>query len=674
MTNWARWIVPIISVSILGCGGGSTSLPPERPAGDISGVAHDGRIVDGDVRIYSYANGVKGDLLASSTTDENGAFSANFAASDQPVLVEVDGGHYIEEASDTRVRVKSGQGLLALSVYKSGQPLVVNVTPLTMLAVGLAQYKIANGEEVAKAIEASNTELLDIFGVRVTSTTPRDIRVPGEVTETGSETVSESTLYGFLLASFSSYTEWLAEKNDGAFHDQFPSISLARLMYDDIRVDGILDGIAGLNDKGEPKKLTFAGAELNQNVYRSAIAQHMLVTASSPANKTGLRASDLLSRATSVASSDAPVFPGSNNASLDLDGPVITAKDSPGLFYRGDIQYEVNISDQSGLRVVSFALDGVTLGDATDVTSPATVVIQTDDFSDGKHTLDVTAFDDVGNLGSESFTLWFDNTDPQFTVTSPTLTNQDSMVMTGTYEKSGSKITKFTVRGNNATLKADSTWSANVSLIAGNNPISIFIQDEANNISNSTVIVAMDNVIPGFAGGEVVYSDEVLFDIGNSLCYVDKLSNVSQGSPLYINKNKAAVSNSMPQQSFGLFDLEQAKIPFIRFYVTDQVIDGVSTAPSQIKVEMQYSLGAAVLAPYKTLSIHDDPDGGTDPYYLIPLASDYLHPDWTTSSPQDEHKIAIRLTDNAGNVRNFPFSFWTVFGDTDCSRQLGLGR
>lgn len=663
MTNWAHWIVPIISVSIFGCGGSSTSLPPERPAGDISGVAHDGRIVDGDVRIYSYASGVKGDLLASSTTDENGAFSANFAASDQPVLIEVDGGHYIEEASDTLVRVKSGQGLLALSAYKSGQPLTVNVTPLTMLAVGLAQYKIANGDDVAKAIEASNTELLDIFSVRVTSTTPRDIRVPGEVTET----VSESTLYGFLLASFSSYTAWLAEKNDGAFHEQFPSISLARLMYDDIRVDGILDGLSGLNDEGQPKQLTFAGAELNQNVYRSAIAQHMLVTASSPANKTGVTARNLEETATTFAANNASVFPGANPTSLDVKGPVIEPKDGVGSYYRGDIQYELDITDDSALRVVSFALDGVTLGDALDVNDPA-IVIHTADFSDGEHTLDVTAFDDVGNLGTQSIVLLFDNTNPQFKVTSANITNQSRFTMTGTYEKGGSNITLFQVQGKNATVNGDATWSADVLLTPGNNDISILIRDDANNSTESKAIIAMDTVIPGFSGGDVVYSDEALFDLGNALCYVGKLRSVSQSSPLYVNKNKAAVSNSVPSQNYGWFDLHKARVPFIRFYVIDQSLQGgASTAASSIKVEMQYSVGGAVLAPYKAISIHDDPNTGLDPYFLIPLATEFLHPNWLTSSPQDEHKIAVRLTDEAANVRDFSFSFWVVFGDNDCT-------
>lgn len=662
MSSGLRWIVFGVGLTIAACGGGGTDYPPQRPSGGISGVAHDGRIVEGNVRAYQFAGGQKGDLLGTATTDEQGAFTLEFVAPDQPIMVEVDGGRYVEEATNTTVSVKAGKGLTALGLYRSGEGLTINVTPLSLLATGLAEYKISTGIDAAQAIEQANSELADIFGIHVTATTPRDLRVAGETTTD----IDASTLYGFLLASFSSYTAWLADKNDNSFHDQYPSINLARVMYDDIRADGVLDGVAGVNGDGAPNVLTFAGAELNQNVYRSAMAQHMLVTASSPANKTGITARDLLARATTFASSSGPVFPGSNSAALDLEGPVITANDGLGVYYRGDIQFGVSVADQSPVSAVSFALDGATLGDAPDVNDPG-IVIRTADYADGEHTLDVTAFDDVGNLGSESFILLFDNTDPVFTVTSPTLTNQSRLTITGTYERGGSALSLFQVQGAAATVAGDGTWRANVRLNPGENPISILIRDEANNTTESTVFVSMDNLLPDFTGSDVIYSDEALFDLGSSTCYVGKLRSVASNAPLYFNKNKVVVTNVIPKQKFSWFDLHLSRIPFLRFYVIDRAVGGVSTPASQIKVEMQYSLGTNVLVPYKTLPIHDDPNTSADPYFLIPLASDYLHPSWTGSAPQDEHKITIRLTDNAGNSRSLNFSFWAVFGDADCT-------
>jgi len=125
------------------------TLPPERPFGTISGQAVAGPIANAQVTVYGFGNGTQGTRLGSAQTDDNGAYSIDIQAPSQIVLVEIRGGSYVEEASGTPVALADEQVLRAIGRYRSGQPLTLMVTPLTHMAVALAEYNIGNGMAVA---------------------------------------------------------------------------------------------------------------------------------------------------------------------------------------------------------------------------------------------------------------------------------------------------------------------------------------------------------------------------------------------------------------------------------------------------------------------------------------------------------------------------------------------
>ena len=120
----------LLTTLLMSCGG-SSSLPPERPHGLVSGYAVDSAISGGTVSVYSFTNGVKGEKLGSGTTDAAGAFNVKVYAPSQIVLVEVTGGSYVEEASGTTVQLKTGESLSSLVSYQLENTVSTNITPLT---------------------------------------------------------------------------------------------------------------------------------------------------------------------------------------------------------------------------------------------------------------------------------------------------------------------------------------------------------------------------------------------------------------------------------------------------------------------------------------------------------------------------------------------------------------
>ena len=207
------WLTILVLV-LVACGGDQGSLPPSRPFGIVSGNAIAAEIDNGHVAVYSLDRNGKGALLGTGDTDTQGFFSLDLQAPSQPVLVELSGGRYIEEASGIGVDVADGQVLRAVAYYKSGQPLSVMVTPLTQIAAGLAQYRIAQGSEPATAVDTALKDVTQLTGVPVATVLPRNITDPNNTTTQ----LTAPYAYGFFLAALSSFTQQVSQQNGTPVH------------------------------------------------------------------------------------------------------------------------------------------------------------------------------------------------------------------------------------------------------------------------------------------------------------------------------------------------------------------------------------------------------------------------------------------------------------------------
>lgn len=642
----------VISLGVLlgSCGGGSgrSDLPPVRPVATVDGNAVDAVIVNGNVSVYSYSGGMKGAKLATSRTDKRGYYSLGLQAPSQPIVIEITGGRYTEEASGQSVPLQDDQKLRAITLYESGQPVTIMVTPLTHLSAGLAEYKVAHGISIENAIAESSLAVSTIFGLDILSTYPRNITDPNNA----SISLTNEHLYGFWTAAISSWTAWASKQNGRKAHDIWTSIKLSQVMYDDIRSDGMLDGKGFLGEGKQLQRLGLGTVILTADVYRQAFARHLIKIANSELNKTGIIAERLLAEVNSYAANTHETFGKDSPKPLDDEGPVISAVQPDGQYYSGLFTFSVTVADFVGIDSVLFDMDGNDLGSITDPAIPK-IDIDSSRLIDGEHQIGVRAKDKLGNESYRQFMVNIDNTSPIVNITSPSVTNQAAFTLTGTFQDNGVGVNYIIAQGKNAILKEDRTWSVGVSLDTGVNSISVSVEDGLGNVSVLNTLIGLDVTKPSISAETYGLTR---FSTGDGSYYTDNLDIGRGGSiNLYIETDKLDL-NGVP---LSVVAFKENHIPYFSFDVIDKNVNGVFTEASKIKVKMRYSLSGKVLTPWYDLA--PDVQSWLGDNYAVPLVSETLHDSWYLSTPNDLHAIEIYLEDEAGNIFNFKFDFRVDF-------------
>lgn len=127
----------------------------------ISGVAAKGVIFNGSVSAYELLPPAsKGRFLNAATTDSQGKFSINLGAHNGGVLLELNGGTYLDEATSTTLPTPIQPQLqLHAAVAKAASSPTIAITPFTEIAYQLA------GSTIAPTIEAANALVNDLFKI-----------------------------------------------------------------------------------------------------------------------------------------------------------------------------------------------------------------------------------------------------------------------------------------------------------------------------------------------------------------------------------------------------------------------------------------------------------------------------------------------------------------------------
>ncbi|QEM66804.1 hypothetical protein FO488_00595 [Geobacter sp. FeAm09] len=139
----------------------------------VSGVASAGIISGGTVKAfvaYSSANEVKKQLGSTGTTDANGVYKIDIGSYAGPVIVEVTGGSYTDEATGNTGQSIPTAAPLRAAVNASSGALSVAVTPLTELALRLA--KTAGNKLTKTNIDAANSMISQLFKMDIIATLP----------------------------------------------------------------------------------------------------------------------------------------------------------------------------------------------------------------------------------------------------------------------------------------------------------------------------------------------------------------------------------------------------------------------------------------------------------------------------------------------------------------------
>ena len=256
-----------------GGGGGSTATT-------ISGSIVEGQVNGAAVTAYAISNSMQGSQIATATTDTSGNFHLSVGGYAGPVMLQMRGGTYIDEATGTAMVMAPGDVMSAvLPTVTAGASLSgIQVTPLTSMAQAMAQH-MAGGLTDAN-IAMANTAIGNYFSVNdILHTQPMNPLVAGS----GTGASQDMRNYGATLAAMSQYAKTLGMPASSA---------LITAMMNDAS-DGIMNGMNGSSQITMSMGGMMGGSMMTSTAGTSGLATAMTNFMNSSANVSGLTAIDM---------------------------------------------------------------------------------------------------------------------------------------------------------------------------------------------------------------------------------------------------------------------------------------------------------------------------------------------------------------------------------------------
>ena len=273
---------------LFGCGGGSNSgtTPMTQGAnganGAISGTAIKGPVSNALVTAYTVTNGMMGAQLSSGTTDSQGNFTLSLGEYSGPVMLRMNGGAYVDEATGMTMTMLPGDVMTAvLPSVTSGETITgIQVTPLTSMAQAMAG-NMAGGMTGTNILSA-NTTMGNYFLVNdILYTQPMNPLVSGSSTTA----TQDMKNYGMAIAAMSQFA-----KDKG----MTSSSGMVTAMMNDAS-DGVMNGMMGSTPimmggmTGGNSLMTTMTTTAGTNGLSAAMTDFM----GSAMNKSGLTVTDM---------------------------------------------------------------------------------------------------------------------------------------------------------------------------------------------------------------------------------------------------------------------------------------------------------------------------------------------------------------------------------------------
>ena len=275
------------------CGGGG-GIDVGSGGTGISGSVIKGPAANATVIAYPVTAGQPGAQIGSATTDANGNFSMTMASYTGPVMLQANAGTFRDEATGALMTMAVGDAMTAVlpSVATGTTVTGVQVTPVTSMAQTRAQQM--TGGMTDANIAAANTAMGNYFSVAdILHVQPMNPLVPGS----GAGAGPDARNYGITLAAMSQYAKSLNMANTSA---------LVTSMMSDAS-DGMMDGKKG----SSPISMTMGGmmgsSMMAATAGTSGLATAMTNFVMSPANMSGLTATDVAPLVQKVSSSSGKI-------------------------------------------------------------------------------------------------------------------------------------------------------------------------------------------------------------------------------------------------------------------------------------------------------------------------------------------------------------------------------
>jgi hypothetical protein len=273
-------LIAVVGAALLqACGGGGDGVG-SGGTGFISGAVTKGPAANATVNAYAVANGQAGAILGSATTDGNGNFTLPIGSYSGPLMLQASAGTFSDEATGTLMTMASGDVMtVALPSVASGATVGgIQVTPVTSMAQTRA-LQMTGGMTDAN-IAAVNTAMGNYFSVSdVLHVAPMNPLLPGS----GATASPDARNYGMTLAAISQYALSIGTTNTSA---------VVTAMMNDAS-DGMMDGRKGSSPVSMPMGGMVGNSPMSPTAGTSGMATGMMNFVMSPANKSGLTATDV---------------------------------------------------------------------------------------------------------------------------------------------------------------------------------------------------------------------------------------------------------------------------------------------------------------------------------------------------------------------------------------------
>jgi hypothetical protein len=264
---------------LFGCGGGGDGDDTTSTTqGVISGTAAKGPVSGGTVTAYAIGNGAAGGQIASAITDAQGNFSLSVGSYSGPVMLQLSGGTYADEATGTTMTMATGDVMTAVIPTMSAGTTVsgIQMTPLTSMAQTMAQHM--TGGMTDANISAANTAVGNHFMVSdILHTPPMNPLVTGS----GATATQDMKHYGMAVAAMSQSAKNLNMPVSSAF--------VMAMMND--ASDGVMNGRMGGSQIHHPAH--GGGGMMQPNAGTSGLASAMTDFMNSGMNRSGLTPADM---------------------------------------------------------------------------------------------------------------------------------------------------------------------------------------------------------------------------------------------------------------------------------------------------------------------------------------------------------------------------------------------
>ncbi len=489
-------------LSACGLGGNNLTLPGERPHGTIKGEVLGGLYTGGEITAYTFDEKNTPQFAARTTIQENGSFTLSLQAPTQPVLLKATGGRYLDPRSLQIITTQPNFILSLIFTFESGETHNTSITPSTHFAAGLLKYWQQSTEKkiTPSQVTLSNQKIDALYFTDLkTPNQALNISIPETPSLITIEGDEKQGLFINALAQIA-YEERL--KKEETLQENFNFSSLTRIIYDDIRSDGLLDGKAASKNNHEIQSLAFGDITIDSNFYRLTLAfalrkalgySFLPNTNSQIANKAYLL---------SVAQNENELYVDISDTALQTSIPLIKLKTDATLALRSVFDLVFSIDNTLTLTDITLTLGEIEYkyepGENSKSAGNLFVFsdIDSTNYADGTYQIMLIAKDSFDNEGMLLTEITIDNTPPELIIKSAELTNESQFELKGSYFDTLSQITSITIEGENIPFDIETGWKKEVTLLTEENTFIIIITDAAGNESRTIAYVSYDELAP----------------------------------------------------------------------------------------------------------------------------------------------------------------------------------